>query len=283
MYYEVYIDVLFLVNLVMDYLLLLVTGKLLKCTATHTRIFLGSLTGALLYCLVFVLPITIPAVKGLLIHGVAGSLMILVALRPKGRNAFIKCFASLYLGAFLLGGVVNWLSPYLKTGFFRNFLLLCVLSYGIICLILKVYDYFRGRMKKFCKVVLFNNGRRHITTGLLDTGNCLTDPATGQKVHVVEYAAARELFTGQELRRLEEMYQYQAAETAASEERFHYIPFHSVGKSDGLLPAVTIDQMGIFLEDREIQKKRPVLAVCRDRLSSAGEYQIILNTDELSG
>ena len=46
LYYELYIDVYFRINLVMDYLLLLLVRSILKCTATHLRMLLGGLTGA---------------------------------------------------------------------------------------------------------------------------------------------------------------------------------------------------------------------------------------------
>ena len=51
-YYELYVDVLFLVNFMMDYLLLLLVKKMLKCTATHGRVCLGAFAGALLTCIV---------------------------------------------------------------------------------------------------------------------------------------------------------------------------------------------------------------------------------------
>lgn len=41
MYYELYIDVLFLVNFMMDYILLLLVRRMLKCTATHGNIWYG--------------------------------------------------------------------------------------------------------------------------------------------------------------------------------------------------------------------------------------------------
>ena len=50
MYYELYIDVLFLVNFMMDYILLLLVRRMLKCTATHGNICMGAMTGSFLMC-----------------------------------------------------------------------------------------------------------------------------------------------------------------------------------------------------------------------------------------
>ena len=48
----VYIDSVFLLNLVMDLYLLMLTAKVLGKTATYFRIFAGSITGAAGYCIV---------------------------------------------------------------------------------------------------------------------------------------------------------------------------------------------------------------------------------------
>ena len=56
MYYELYIDVFFLVNFMMDYLLLRLTGKMMKCSATHGRIIAGAAAGSLCTCAVMVIP-----------------------------------------------------------------------------------------------------------------------------------------------------------------------------------------------------------------------------------
>lgn len=280
-YYEIYIDVLFFVNLVMDYLLLSAAAKLLRCGASRPRLLAGSLVGALGFCVVISLPVSGRILRALLIHGAVGSLMVWTGLRPKSPAAFAKSLVCMYLGAFLLGGVVNWLYPYVGAAFLRNFLLLSAASYAVICLILKAYDYFRGRRKKFCRAVLWNNGNSRTLCGLLDTGNCLTDPASGKKVHVADYDSVKELFTEKERAQLLAMYEYRQGESAAAQEKFRYIPFRSVGRPHGLLPAATIDRMDIYLEDRKVTADAPVIMVSKERLGGGGDYRIIINTEGL--
>ena len=45
MYYELYIDVLFLENFMMDSLLILAVNRILKCGRAYGRIFLGGALG----------------------------------------------------------------------------------------------------------------------------------------------------------------------------------------------------------------------------------------------
>ena len=56
MYYELYIDVLFLENFMMDSLLLLAVNRILKCGRAYGRIFLGGALGSALTCLVIAVP-----------------------------------------------------------------------------------------------------------------------------------------------------------------------------------------------------------------------------------
>ena len=50
MQYEVYLDVLFLENMMMDFLILLAVKKVFPCSATYGSLLAGSFTGSLLTC-----------------------------------------------------------------------------------------------------------------------------------------------------------------------------------------------------------------------------------------
>nr|WP_264471582.1 sigma-E processing peptidase SpoIIGA [Coprococcus comes] len=53
MQYEVYLDVLFLENMMMDFLILLAVKKVFPCSATYGSLLAGSFTGSLLTCAIF--------------------------------------------------------------------------------------------------------------------------------------------------------------------------------------------------------------------------------------
>ena len=80
MYYELYIDVLFLVNFMMDYLLLLIVKRILKCSATHGNICIGSLAGSFMTCVVIAAPFENTLIKFILFHFVISLLMLKIGL-----------------------------------------------------------------------------------------------------------------------------------------------------------------------------------------------------------
>ena len=80
MYYELYIDVFFLENLMMDSLLLLALDHILKCGRARGRLFLCGALGSLLTCAAVDAPLPGP-VKLVLFHVVINSVMILTGLK----------------------------------------------------------------------------------------------------------------------------------------------------------------------------------------------------------
>ena len=85
-YYEFYIDVFFVVNLVMDFLLLRLVNRVLKGTATPLRSLAGAVLGAAGICVITLLPLSSPYIRVLLSHGVLGILMVWAAAAGHGEN-----------------------------------------------------------------------------------------------------------------------------------------------------------------------------------------------------
>ena len=59
MYYELYMDVLFFTNFMMDSLLLLAVKKEMRCPVPYVRVFLGGAVGSGLTCLLIAVPLPV--------------------------------------------------------------------------------------------------------------------------------------------------------------------------------------------------------------------------------
>lgn len=258
MYYELYVDVLFLVNFVMDYFLLLLVKRMLKCQATHGRICIGAGIGSLLTCVITVIYIPYTFIKLVLFHGLVNTFMIRIGLKIKNGREFVKAFIMLYIGGFLLGGVLGSLRPFVKTG--SLFLASAIAGYYVVLGIWNFISHLQKMRQYRCKVELYQHGKCYCVEAMIDTGNGLCDPVTGQPVSILGKEDARH-FLGNE-----------------KAERFRYIPYHSIGKSGGLLPTVKIDKMCVFRE-REYWIRAPLIAISEEKISVRGEYSMILNPD----
>lgn len=258
MYYELYIDVLFLVNFMMDYILLLLARKMLKCTATHGNVFMGAMTGSFLTCLIIVLPISHAVLKFILFHAVVNTAMIRFGLRIKDMRNMIKAFFTLYAGGFLLGGVMEHLSQYAKIG--SVFLFVAVAAYYVVTWIWNFLDSVQKVNRYRCRAELYIGEKRYSISGIIDTGNCLHDPITNEPVSILDKKTAVK-FLGDE-----------------KAEKVRYVPYQSIGKQGGLLPVLRIDKMCVE-NDGIHWIQRPLIGISEEEISAGDSYQMILNPD----
>ena len=261
MEYEIYIDVFFLVNFVMDYLVLLAAGKLLSCTATQGRIAAGAFLGALATCLVICIPVS-PVIRLILFHTAVNTGMVKTALRTRGPVQLLKGLGFLYLAGFLLGGMMTSLSQFageaMRTGLLFFALAICsytVLSAGVS----RVRKFWR--MKEFrCEVTVWLGGHRIRTKAVIDSGNGLFDSLTGKPVHIISRKAMEKLTDGGTM------------PTA------RFIPYQTIRES-GVLPLVTADRLCIHgREEKNVEK--PLLGISDREMFAEGEYEMILHPDD---
>lgn len=257
MYYEVYIDVLFLVNFMMDYLLLLIERKALRCPVGHGNICIGAGLGALLTCLA--VAVQLPAfIKIILFHFVINVIMIRTGLKIRFGRDFLKAYVMLYICGFLLGGIFEYLHQYVKT--VSLFFAVAVASYYLVLGSMKVLTWMQRFGEYHCKVDLYLGETKNTVEAFIDTGNSLRDEVTGCPVCVLEKKSAGFL------------------RAAGPEAKLHYIPYHTVGKEAGVLPVLRIDKMCVKKE-KEYWIERPVIGICEEDISAGGGYQMILNPD----
>lgn len=261
MQYELYIDLFFLVNFMMDYLLLMLLRRMLASKAPHGRVIFGAAAGALLTCLVVAAPIPWAPAKLLLLHGGVNVVMLKAGLGTAWGRPFVKAFFFLYIGGFLLGGVMVFLRQYLRYGslFFALSLGGYLLAAGAFSLLEALIRHNRTH----CTAVLCRGERSCSVKALVDTGNRLRDKLTGKPVSIIEPETARILGFAQD---------------TDTGNKPRYISYHSIGESNGALPLFEIDRMRLSSGRGTVEVERPLLAVCGREMAS-DSYGMILNPD----
>ena len=280
----VYLDELFLLNLVVDYLLLLAAGRLAGEVLRRPRLALGAALGAA-YAAGAVLPF-----GGFLLHPLcklgAGVLMVVLAYGHSRRLlrtglTFFAVSAAFGGGVFLLqtfGSRSLALDGMLSAApDLRLILLSATVCYILITLAL-------GRVSRhsvsgeLVKAELTLAGRRVELTALVDTGNTLADPATGQPVMVAEGEKAAPLFppgrapTAEELRDPPALLERLWAEGWRG--RCRLLPYRAVGIEHGLLLAVRLD--GAKVGGQEWRGL--LLALSPTPVTDGGGYSALIGT-----
>lgn len=262
MYYELYIDILFLINFMMDSLLLLAVKRILKCPVRNSRVFFGGALGAALTCVLVCLPL--PAAVKLPVYYLGiSSVMLRAGLDVRGGRAFLRAFGLLYVSAFLMGGMLQLLRPWVRTG--SLLFAAAVPIYYLLCGIWQCLARLRNEKERLCEVVLHIGLQKYRMHALMDTGNALTDPVSGEPVSVIDPACAQKMLEKDKHKGV------------------RYIPYRTVG-GEGVMPVFRAEQMEVFLsgKKRGFRMQRPIIGICEGQISGQEEYQMILNPDVLT-
>lgn len=256
MYYELYIDVFFLENFIMDSLLLYLINRILKCGRSAGRLTGGAALGSLLTCLILILPLP-GIVRILLYHMAAGPAMVAAGLGIKAVPQFVRAYALLYICSVFLGGIMEIFRPYMRAaGVFYG---AAVLAYFIFLKLWKLFAYLHGNSEKMFLVTLYTEQGQIEFRALLDTGNMLRDFVTGDPVSVVGPGALRRI-PGIE----------------AAQENFRLIPYQCIG-GGSLMRVFRIRRMCVHM-DKDCWIERPLLGIGETECSGRnGEYEMILN------
>ena len=249
----IYGDIIFFINFFMDFLILWVTAVFAKKKISKARIILGSLFLSLLYCGGIVFPFL-----SFFCYGIGG--MVLLALGiwivffPKNIKEALQYFLTANVTAFALGGTA--MALFFATG------MLHMLGNGMvfrlghfplkILLSASCFFYILIKMAKnwteanvinarsYCNVVIEKKGVKIPLRMLIDTGNGLKDPFSGNAVAIVSFQAIKKLFSKEVQLYFLKTYQnqhnfYEYALKTEKTLAMHLIPFSSLGKENGLL------------------------------------------------
>ena len=280
----VYIDSLFLLNFVVNYLLLLSAARLAGEIIRRLRLALGAALGALYAAAVF-----FPGMAFLLHPACklgAAVLMLLCAFGGSRRLlrltlVFFGVSAAFGGGIFaieLLGG--RGLS--LKNGIFysamdlRLILLSAAACYVVLTLVFRRTAKHGGPSRELVPTVLTIEGRRVALTALVDTGNTLTDPVTNRPVMVAEGEKLVRLFPEGEAPNQNELRDPVAAmerlSSGGGRGRYRLLPYQAVGVDCGMLLALRLDGVRVG----ETDYGGILVALSPNRLSDGGGYSALI-------
>lgn len=88
MYYEFYIDVFFVVNLVMDFFILQLVNRMILGAANPLRSLAGAVLGAVGSGVILFLPFSSWKIRGLISYGILAPLMVMAGCGTKNKNVF---------------------------------------------------------------------------------------------------------------------------------------------------------------------------------------------------
>ena len=188
---KVYIDLIFVTNLLFDFILLLSSSIILKRNIKVIRIVIGSLFGSLSLIILF---ISFNSISLFLYKILISIIMVLITFGYRNIRYFITNIYYLYMISIVMGGLLY----FINNQFMVNNGLLFFSSYkyniflGIILALIGMKIYIKNikRLKmnfnKYLNATIYFKKYKVDVTAFLDTGNKLNDPYTYKPIILVD-------------------------------------------------------------------------------------------------
>ena len=290
----IYVDIVLLENLCMNYIILFGTAYIIKIKIKQVRIILASLLGAvyavLAYAEIF------PMYASLITKTILSICMTYIAFNPKKIKGLIKELIVFYLVSFALGGcafallyIVRPQDIFMKDGvYIGTYPLKIALLGGIVGFIITyiAFKIVKTRITKneiIYKAVINISGKQLEINVLLDTGNMLKDPISGDSVIMIEKNKLNSIFPEKILNNIDKILggDLESAESLEYRKRLRFIPFTSVGKQNGMLLGIKADFITIITDVEEIINKRAIIGIYEKTFSKSGKYSGLIGLDIL--
>lgn len=211
---KIYIEVLILFNIYIDFLLLFMTKIIQKNVLNIKRVVIASIVGGFGTLVLFA---KIPVIIFLVIELLLSILIILIAF---GHKKILTNILYFYLNGILLGGLIFTINNIYKLSYKGNFLILLFLTPLILIFYKKQIKSLKTNYNLHYQVKIKLKDKNLNLNSFFDTGNNLIDPYFNRPVVLIN-------------------------ESLIKCDKYFYIPYSTITES-GVIKAITVDEFEII-------------------------------------
>lgn len=291
----IYIDIILLENLCMNYIILFATAYIMKLKINHIKIVVSSTIGAI-YSIMLYMQI-LPIYSNLIAKIVLSIVMVYIAYMPQNIKKLIKQLILFYLISFAFGGcafaLLYFIKPeniIMKNGvYIGTYPIKIALLGGIVGFVI-TYVAFRIIKNKTSKnniiypLEIKINKKTISLNALLDTGNMLKDPITLMPVIVVEKEKLYSFLPTEILNNLERIVGGDTKEIIEKNmeymSKFRIIPYNSIGKQNGLMLGFKADNVKIIIDEEEKEINNAIIGIFNESFNS-NKYSALISLEIL--
>lgn len=292
----IYVDIVLLENLCMNYIILFGTAYIIKIKIKHLRILASSMIGAIYAILAYSGIFEMYA--NIFVKIILSICMVYIAYNPKNIKGIIKELIVFYLVSFTLGGcafallyIVKPQDIFIKDGVFigtypiKIVLLGGVVGFTITYISFKVVKNRMNKSELIYEIYIRLEEKELRLKVMLDTGNMLKDPISNSPVALIDKTKLYELLPKEILDNSKEMlggeFKEQDEIDYKYKSRLRIIPFTSVGKQNGMLLGIKADEIRIITDVEEIINEKAIIGIYDRKFSKTDKYCGLIGLDML--
>lgn len=274
----------------MNSIIIFATAIILKKEIKITRILIGSTIGATYACLYYVSNMKI--YSSVILKIILSLAIVYIAFNSKVLKNFLKEVLIFYLTSFTFGGVTFALLYFISPGdiLFQNGTLVgiypmkMILIGGLIGFLIIIISFksIKNKIAKkdmLCNIeITFNNQAININA-IIDTGNFLKEPLTGNPVIIVEKEVLKNIIPADILKDLNNIITGSAYIKNKYMSKIRLIPFSALGTENGILLGIKPDNFKINYQEKEKKIKNVIIGIYEKKLSKSNKYNALIGLD----
>lgn len=293
----IYVDVVLMENLIMNYIILLATGIILKKKVKHIRLIIAGVLGAIYSVIAYTSILEI--YSGIVLKIILSVVIVYISYNSQNLKELWKDILIFYLTSFVFGGaafaliyIVRPQEILMKNGLFlgtyplKTVLLGAIVGFAIIITAFKLVKNKITKKDMFCELEIKLNNKIIKTKAMIDTGNLLKEPITNTPVIVVEHTLLYECMPKEILNNLDQILggDFDKIPEKVKMEyisKLKLIPFSSLGKQNGMLVGIKPEYIKIEQEEKENKKENIIIGIYNKSLTKKGEYRALTGIEIL--
>ena len=291
----IYVDVVLIENLIMNYIILFATGLILKVKIKHVRLILSSLLGAIYSIVAYGGFLKI--YSSFILKIILSVIIVYIAYNPQSVKKMCKELLFFYLTSFVFGGaafaliyIVKPQEILMKNGLFlgtyplKTVILAAIVAFVVIITAFTIIKSKFTKKDMIYEIEVKLDNKIIKTKALIDTGNMLKEPITNTPVVVIEHTLLYECIPKEILNHLEDIIggDFEKIPEKIKDEyisKLKLIPFSSLGKQNGMLIGIKAEYLKIIKEEQVEVKENVILGIYDKSLTKKEEYRALMGME----
>ena len=249
-----YVEYVFVENFIIDFILLFITGRLIKRVLILKRLVIAALIGSLYVVLTYCSGREFMA--SFIVKFSVSVLMIMIAFDSGGILTNLRVIICFYITSLIMVGIISALYYLTYDKLTVNAIIMSIFTgYAALHFFFKEI---RDRISKHNykrTVKLKAAGKSKTFKGCIDTGNELADPLTGKPVMVVNLDCIRDILGDGLCRKIMDFYENKSYENLIDENNtinLRIIKYNTISKKSESMVCIAADEIEIINNSKSI-------------------------------
>ena len=286
----IYLDLIFLENVFMNSIIIYATAIIIKKEIRIIRIIFGSLIGAIYATIYYITKLEIYSSTFLKL--ILSVVMVYISFNSKKIKFFLKELLIFYLTSFTFGGVTFALLYFISPNsiIFQNGVLVGIyplkmiligglIGFSIIILSFKTIKNTISKKDMVCILSIKFDKKEVTTNAIIDTGNFLKEPITGNPVVIATKECLVKIIPEAILNNTNNIVNGQYIIDKKYLSKIKIIPFSALGIENGVLIGIKPDKITIYYQEKEKIFDDVIIGIYNKKISKNNKYNALIGLD----